>query len=137
VAGGGGHARAQRSRGDRGLGEDDGGPGCKKQKTQGPHYNALITFKPELKCRWAQKQKCRVFQDLQPCFRVHLQKSNSFEINMKLSKVFKLYVNPIDKTTLHTYPKGSFTYLCDLNTSFEFLQNNPHTFEIYPPCSPI
>jgi hypothetical protein len=100
---------AQRSRGDRGLGEDDRGPGCKKQKTQGPHCNALITFKPELKCRWAQKQKCRVFQDLQPCFRVHLQKSNSFEINMKLSKVFKLYVNPIDKTTLHIYRKGSFT----------------------------
>jgi hypothetical protein len=30
AAGGGGHARVQRSRVDRGLGEDDGGPGCKK-----------------------------------------------------------------------------------------------------------
>jgi hypothetical protein len=47
------------------------------------------------KWRWAQKQKCMVFQDLQLCFRVHLQKSNSFEIKIKLSKVFKLYINPI------------------------------------------
>jgi hypothetical protein len=39
AAGGGGQARAQRSRGDRGLGEDDGGPGCKKQTKQGPYCN--------------------------------------------------------------------------------------------------
>jgi hypothetical protein len=110
---------------------------CSALNVQGPQCNTHITFKPELKCRWAQKQKCRVFQNLQVCFRVHLQKSNSFEINMKLSKVFKLYVNPIDKTTLHIYPKGSFTYLCNLNTSFELLQNNSHTFETYRPCSPI
>jgi hypothetical protein len=32
AASGGGHAHAQRNTGDRGLREDDGGPGCKKQK---------------------------------------------------------------------------------------------------------
>jgi hypothetical protein len=116
---------------------DEGGPKYNFREMQGPYCNASITFKPEPKCRWAQKQKCKVFQDLQLCFRVHLQKSNSFEINMKLSKVFKLYVNLIDKTTLHIYPKGSFTYFYDLNTSFGLLQNNPHTFEFHPPCLPI
>jgi hypothetical protein len=95
----GGGMQQRRSRGDRDW-RRRRGPSCKKQKVQGPHCNTHITFKPELKCRWAQKQKCRIFQDLQLCFRVQLQKSNSFEINMKLSKVFKLYVNPIDKTTL-------------------------------------
>jgi hypothetical protein len=80
-----GAMRAQRSRGDLGLGEDDGGPGCKKQKIQGPHCNVLVTFQLVLKWRWAQKQKCVVFQNAQLCFKVHPQKSNSFEINMKLS----------------------------------------------------
>jgi hypothetical protein len=136
TAGGRSHARAQRSRGDRGLGEDDEGPGCKKQKTQGPHCKAWTTFAPMLKWRWTQKQKCRVFQEPQLCFKVHLQKSNSFETSVKLSIIFKLYVNPIDKTTLHIHPKGSFTYFCNLNTNFELLQNNPHTFEFYPLYSP-
>jgi hypothetical protein len=45
---------------------------CKISKVQGPHCNALVTFKPVLNWRWAQKQKCRVFQNLQLCFKVHL-----------------------------------------------------------------
>jgi hypothetical protein len=100
----GGGVEQRRSRGDRVWGRRRG-PGCKKQKVQGPRCKAHINFKLKLKCRWAQKQKCRVLHDLQLCFRVHLQKGNSFEINMKLSIIFKLYVNPIDKTTLHIYPK--------------------------------
>jgi hypothetical protein len=60
----------QRNRGARGLEEDDGGPSCKKQKIQGPYCNAQITFKPVLKWRWAQKQKCMVFQNVQLCFKV-------------------------------------------------------------------
>jgi hypothetical protein len=68
---------------------------CKFREKQGPDCNVSITFKPVLKWRWSQKQKCIVFQALQLCFRFHLQKSNSFEIKIKLSKVFKLYINPI------------------------------------------
>jgi hypothetical protein len=48
---------------------------CKNSKVQGPHCNAGVTFKPVLKLRWAQKQKCMVFQNLQLFFKVHLQKS--------------------------------------------------------------
>jgi hypothetical protein len=51
------------------------GPICKTSKVQGPHCNALITFKPVLNLRWAQKQKCRVFQNVQLFFKVHSQKS--------------------------------------------------------------
>jgi hypothetical protein len=59
---------------------DEGGLDCKFQKEQGPHCNAQVTFKPVLKWRWAQKQKCRVFQNLQLCFKVHLQKSNYLKL---------------------------------------------------------
>jgi hypothetical protein len=114
----GGGVRQRRSKGGREREVYEGGPGCKNQKRQGPHCNASTTFKPVLKSRWAQKKKCRVFQNVQLCFKVHLQKSNSFDTNTNLSKVFKLYVNPIDKTTLRIYPMCSFTYIYDLNTSF-------------------
>jgi hypothetical protein len=83
------------------------------------------------------KAKMQGFSRATTLLRVHLQKSNSFKISIKLSIIFKLYVNPIDKTTLHIHPKGSFTYFCDLNTSFELLQNNPHTFEFYPYIHPL
>jgi hypothetical protein len=97
---------------------DEGGSKCNFREMQGPYCNASITFKPVLKWRWAQKQKCRVFQNVQLCFKVHLQNSNIFYTNTNLSKVFKLYVNLIDKTTPHIYPMCSFTYIYDLNTSF-------------------
>jgi hypothetical protein len=116
---------------------DEGGLKRNFREKQGLHYKASITFKPVLKWRWSQKQKCMVFRALQLCFRVHLQKSNSFEIIIKLSKVFKLYKNFYIKTTLHLHPRCSFTYIYDLNVSFQILQNNPHTFEIYPPYIPI
>jgi hypothetical protein len=45
------------------------------KEKQGPYFNDLITFKPVLKWKWAQKQKCMVFQNLQLCFKAHLQKS--------------------------------------------------------------
>jgi hypothetical protein len=67
--------RAAESRGDRGLEEDDGGPRCNITEMQGPYCNDLITFKPVLKWKWAQKQKCKVFQNLQLLFKAHLQKS--------------------------------------------------------------
>jgi hypothetical protein len=92
--GSGGGVRQRRNRGGREGGRRRG-PKCNFREMQGPYCNASITFKSVLKWRWAQKQKCKVFQDLQLCFRVHLQKSNSFEIKIKLSKVFKLYINPI------------------------------------------
>jgi hypothetical protein len=102
--GAGGGVQQRRSRGGR-----EGGRrrGLKRnfRETQGLHCKALITFKPVLKWRWSQKQKCIVFQALQLHFKVHLQKSNSFEVNIKLSNIFKLYVNPINKTTLHIYPR--------------------------------
>jgi hypothetical protein len=77
----------------------------KFREMQGLLCKASITFKPVLKWRWSQKQKCIVYQALQLCFKVHLQKSNIFEVKIKLSNIFKLYVNPIDKTTLHIYPR--------------------------------
>jgi hypothetical protein len=40
------------------------------RKVQGPQCNVLVTFKSELKWKWAQKQKCRVYEDLQLCFKV-------------------------------------------------------------------
>jgi hypothetical protein len=64
----------QRSTGGRGK-VDEGGPGCKCEKGQGPHCNVLVTFKPELKWKWTQKQKCRVCLNLQLCFKVHWHKS--------------------------------------------------------------
>jgi hypothetical protein len=85
--------RGETEEGERGV--DKEGLKCNIREKQGLHCKAPITFKPVLKWRWAQKQKCMVFQDLQLFFRVHLQKSNSFEIKRKLSKVFKLYINPI------------------------------------------
>jgi hypothetical protein len=75
------------------------------REKQGLHCKTSITFKPVLKWRWSQKQKCIVYQALQLCFKVHLQKSNNFEVKIKLSNIFKLYVNPIDNTTLHIYPR--------------------------------
>jgi hypothetical protein len=127
--------RGETEEGEREV--DEEGLNCNFREKQGSYCNASITFKPVLKWRWAQKQMCVVFQNVQLCFKVHPQKSNSFDTNTNFSKVFKLYVNPRDKTTLHIYPMCSFTYIYDLNTSFGLLQNNPHTFEIYPPCSPI
>jgi hypothetical protein len=85
--------RGETEEGEREV--DEGGLKCNFREMQGPYCNASITFKPVLKWRWAQKQKCMVFQDLQLFFRVHLQKSNIFEIKIKFSKVFKLYINPI------------------------------------------
>jgi hypothetical protein len=40
AAGGSGSRTHGRGRGDRGLEEDDGGPKCEKQKSQGSYYNA-------------------------------------------------------------------------------------------------
>jgi hypothetical protein len=54
---------------------DEGGPKCNFRELQGPYYNVPITFQPVLKWRWAQKQKCMVFQNVQICFKVHPQKS--------------------------------------------------------------
>jgi hypothetical protein len=68
---------------------------CDFPKVQGSYCNILVTFKPELQWKWARKQKCRVYQNLQLCFKVHLQKSKGFEATIKLSKVSKLYINPI------------------------------------------
>jgi hypothetical protein len=51
------------------------GPNCNFRKMRGPYCNASITFKPVLKWRWAQKQKCMVFQNVQLFFKVQLQKS--------------------------------------------------------------
>jgi hypothetical protein len=34
---------------ERGREVDERGPGCKKQKVQGPYCKAWVTFKPELK----------------------------------------------------------------------------------------
>jgi hypothetical protein len=101
---------------------DEEGLNCNFREKLGPYCNASITFKPVLKWRLAQKQKCVVFQNVQLCFKVHPQKSNNFDTNTNFSKVFKLYVNPRDKTTLHIYPMCSFTYIYDLNTSFGLLQ---------------
>jgi hypothetical protein len=53
----------------------EGGPNCNITEMQGPYCNDLITFKAMLKWRWAQKQKCMVFQNLQLCFKDHLRKS--------------------------------------------------------------
>jgi hypothetical protein len=50
---------------------DEGGLKCNLREMQGPYCNASITFKPVLKWRWAQKQKCMVFQNVQLCFKVH------------------------------------------------------------------
>jgi hypothetical protein len=41
-------AAEEKQSGDRDWGRRRG-PGCKKQKVQGPHCNAHITFKPKLK----------------------------------------------------------------------------------------
>jgi hypothetical protein len=109
-------AAEEKQRREREVDED--GLNCNFREMQGPYCKASITFKPVLKWRWAQKQKCMVSQNVQLCFKVHPQKSNSFDTNTNLSKVFKLYVNPRDKTTLHIYPMCSFTYIYNLNTSF-------------------
>jgi hypothetical protein len=74
--------RAGKSSGDAsGRGTEEAGAGggrqgrvCDSPKLQGPHCNVLVTFKPKLKWKWAQKQKCRVYQNLQLCFKVRLQK---------------------------------------------------------------
>jgi hypothetical protein len=50
---------------------DEEGLNCNFREMQGPYCNASITFKPVLKWRWAQKQKCMVFQNVQLCFKVH------------------------------------------------------------------
>jgi hypothetical protein len=65
----------QRSRGSGRKKREEGVRGliCKTKELQGLHYKELITFKPVLKWRWSQKQKCIVFQALQLCFKVHLQ----------------------------------------------------------------
>jgi hypothetical protein len=113
--GAGGGVQQRRSRGGREGGRRRGLK-RKIRETQGLHCKASITFKQVLKWRWSQKQKCIVFQALQLYFKVHLQKSNNFEVNIKLSSIFKLYVNPINsifklyvnpinKTTLHVYPR--------------------------------
>jgi hypothetical protein len=55
-------------------------------KVQGPHYNVLVTFKPELKWKWVQKKKCRVYQDLQLCFKVQFGKSYGFKSKLKVGQ---------------------------------------------------
>jgi hypothetical protein len=60
-----GSGRKKREERDRGL-------ICKTKEIQGLHCKELITFKPVLKWRWSQKQKCIVFQAPQFCFKVHL-----------------------------------------------------------------
>jgi hypothetical protein len=67
--------RARQRQGRSGTRGRRRGPVCKNSKVQGSHSNTLVTFKPMLKWRWAQKQKCRIFQNLKLCFKVHLQKS--------------------------------------------------------------
>jgi hypothetical protein len=59
---------------EAGAGGGRQGPVCDSPKMQGRHCNVLVTFKPELKWKWARKQKCRVYQNLQLCFKVCLQK---------------------------------------------------------------
>jgi hypothetical protein len=67
---GGAHGRAVAAACGRGETEererevDEGGPKCNFREMQGPYCNASITFKPVLKWRWAQKQKCMVFQNV-------------------------------------------------------------------------
>jgi hypothetical protein len=69
----GGGARQRRTE-EREREVDEEGPKCNIIEMQGPYCNAYITFKPRLKWRWAQKQKCMVFQNVQLCFKVHPQK---------------------------------------------------------------
>jgi hypothetical protein len=69
--GSGGGVRQRRNRGGREGGRRRG-PKCNFREMQGPYCNASITFKLLLKWRWAQKQKCMVFQVLQLYFRVRL-----------------------------------------------------------------
>jgi hypothetical protein len=102
--GAGGGVQQRRSRGGREGGRRRGLK-CNFRETQGLHCKALIIFKLVLKWRWSQKQKWMVFRALQLCFRVYLQKSNSFEVKTKLIKVFKIYVNPIEKL-LYNYILG-------------------------------
>jgi hypothetical protein len=61
---------AQRGNRGAGAGGRRRGLSCDFLKVQGPHCNVLVTFKPELKWKWAQKKKCRDYQDLQLCFKV-------------------------------------------------------------------
>jgi hypothetical protein len=68
------HERGREQR-RSGLEEDEGGPRCNFIEMQGPYCNALINFKLVLNWRWAQKKKCRVFQNVQLYFKVHSQKS--------------------------------------------------------------
>jgi hypothetical protein len=78
---GGAHGRAVAAACGRGEAEererevDEGGPVCNFRELQGPYCNISITFKPVLEWRWAQKQKCMVFQNVQLCFKVHPYKS--------------------------------------------------------------
>jgi hypothetical protein len=51
---GGGGVRAEKIE-EREREVDEGGPKCNITEMQGPYCNDLITFKPVLKWRWAQK----------------------------------------------------------------------------------
>jgi hypothetical protein len=53
--------RGETEEGERGV--DEEGLKCNIRGKQGLLCKAPITFKPVLKWRWAQKQKCMVFQD--------------------------------------------------------------------------
>jgi hypothetical protein len=70
----GGGARQRRTE-EREREVDEEGPKCDITELQGPYCNASITFKPVVKLRWAQKQKCMVFQNVQLFFKVYPQKS--------------------------------------------------------------
>jgi hypothetical protein len=72
MAGKSGGGTSDRETEEAGAGGGRQGPVYDSPKMQGPHYNVLVTFKPELKWKCAQKQKCRVYQNLQLCFKVHL-----------------------------------------------------------------
>jgi hypothetical protein len=86
MAGKSGGGASGRETEEAGAGGGRQGLVCDFPKVQGSYYNVLVTFKPELQWKWAKKQKCRVYQILQLCFKVHLQKSKGFETTIKLSK---------------------------------------------------
>jgi hypothetical protein len=65
-------AACGRGEAEEGEGEvDEEGLNCNFREMQGPYCKASITFKPVLKWRWAQKQKCVAFQNVQLFFKVH------------------------------------------------------------------
>jgi hypothetical protein len=57
-------AAEEKQRREREREVDEEGLNCNFREMQGPYCKASITFKPVLKWRWTQKQKCVVFQNV-------------------------------------------------------------------------